>query len=215
MYQRVHQENGVSFKLGTQVTRFEGANKVQTVILKNGERLEANFVLVGIGVQPATDFLEGVRLNPDGSVPVDKHFQVTEGLYAAGDIASFIDWRTDEHIRIEHWRVAEQHGRIAAHNMVGREVEFLDVPFFWTGQFGVNVRYVGYISDWDEIILHGRPSTREFVAFYVKQGQILAAAGCGQDLKMAAIAELMRAKRMPTPEELGSGPVDLLQCLKK
>jgi NADPH-dependent 2,4-dienoyl-CoA reductase/sulfur reductase-like enzyme/nitrite reductase/ring-hydroxylating ferredoxin subunit len=214
MYQKLHEENGVSFKLSTGVARFEGSDKVQTVVLDNGDRLKADFVVVGIGVQPVTDFLKGVEVNSDGSVPVDKHLCIAEDLYAAGDVANFIDWRTEERIRIEHWRVAEQHGWIAAHNMAGQDVEFHGIPFFWTGQFGVSVRYVGHVTEWDTIIFQGDPSRQKFVAFYVKHDQVLAAAGCGHDMKMAAIAELMRMNRMPSPKELRGGPMNLAWWLK-
>jgi NADPH-dependent 2,4-dienoyl-CoA reductase/sulfur reductase-like enzyme/nitrite reductase/ring-hydroxylating ferredoxin subunit len=215
MYRELHEENGVSFKLGTKVTRFDGDEKVQRVVLENGDLLEADFVLLGIGVQPATGFLEGFQLNPDGSLSVDKHFRVAEDIYAAGDIASFMDWRTGENIRIEHWRLAEQLGRTAAHNMAGREVEYLSVPFFWTNQLGVNLRYVGHVTDWDDIIFQGDPSARNFAAFYVKQGKILAVSGCGSEVKMPAVAELMRVNQMPKPEELRGGPMDLEQRLRE
>ncbi len=215
MYQKIHEENNVSFKLGTEVTRFEGADRVESVILNNGDRLQTDFVLLGIGVQPATKFLNGVELNPDGSVPVDRHLRVSEDLYAAGDIVNFIDWRTDERIRMEHWRLAQQHGRIAAKNMAGQEAQFCSMPFFWTTQFGVSLRYVGCVKDWNEIIFQGSISTRNFVAFYVKQEEVLAVAGCGQDVVVAAAAELMRINRMPTPKELRRDSIDLVRRLKE
>jgi NADPH-dependent 2,4-dienoyl-CoA reductase/sulfur reductase-like enzyme len=146
MYKELHKENGISFRLEAKVTRFAGNGKVEEVILGDGEKLPADFVLMGVGVQPATGFLKGVDLNPDGSLSVDRNFQVAEDIYAAGDIASFIDWRTGERIRIEHWRLAEQHGRVAAHNMAGKEAEYCSIPFFWTNQLGVNLGYMGYVN---------------------------------------------------------------------
>ena len=214
MYQKLHEEKGVAFRLGGRLASFEGAGKVEKVVLASGDRLDADLVIAGVGVRCATDFLKGWNLNPDGSLPVDVQLRAGEGVYAAGDIAQFPDWRTGERIRIEHWRLAEQHGRIAAHNMMGRKVDFASVPFFWTNQFGVNLRYVGYIKGWDDLIFHGDPAAREFVAFYVKGGQVLAAAGVASDMKMAAISELMRIGRMPSPGELRGAPLDLVQRLK-
>ncbi|MBM3240846.1 Rieske 2Fe-2S domain-containing protein [Candidatus Poribacteria bacterium] len=215
MYKKLHEENGISFRLSTKVTRFEGNQKVQKVVLENGAALEADLVILGIGVQPATGFLKDLKFNPDGSLSVDKHFCVTEDIYAAGDIASFIDWRTGERIRIEHWRLAEQHGRLAAHNMAGRETGFRSVPFFWTNQLGVNLRYVGHVKDWDEIIFHGDVAARNFAAFYVKNGQVLAVAGAGSTTQMPAVAELMRVNQLPTLNELRRGSVDMVQRLKQ
>ena len=214
MFQKLHEENGVTFRLGAKLARFEGTGKVEKVVLENGDRLDADLVIAGVGVRPATDFLKGWALNPDGSVPVDLQFRAADGVYAAGDIAQFPDWRTGERIRIEHWRLAEQHGRVAARNMLGRKQDFVSIPFFWTNQFGVNLRYVGYTKGWDEIIFHGDPAAREFVGFYVKGGKVLAAAGVANDMKMVAISELMRIGRMPSADELRKGQPDLVQRLK-
>jgi apoptosis-inducing factor 3 len=211
----LHQEHGVSFRMGERVARLEGAQRVETVVLDSGKRLAADLVLTGVGIRPATEFLQGVPLNPDGSVSVDRHLRVSEGLYAAGDLARFPDWRTGEDIRIEHWRLAEQHGRVAAHNMAGQPVEFRGVPFFWTEQFDLNLQYVGYTAAWDEIIFHGELKARKFLAFYIKGDRVLAAAGLDYDRQMTAIAELMRLERMPAPAELRLGPVDLAARLRE
>ncbi|MGQ9609429.1 MAG: FAD-dependent oxidoreductase [bacterium] len=213
-YKALHESKGVSFRLSSNVARFEGQKKVEAVILENGESLEVDFVIMGIGVSPVTDFLSGIPLNADGSVTVDKNFRISEDIYAAGDIASFIDWRTNEYIRIEHWRLAEQHGRIAAHNMIGKESEFRSIPFFWSNQLGFNLRYIGYTKGWDEIIFQGDPATRNFGAFYVKNGKILAVSGAGSDVKMPAVAELMQANLMLTIDELRQSHVDMVQKLK-
>ena len=213
MFQRQQEENGVIFKLGVAVARFEGDGKVEAVVLENGEQIEADLVVVGVGVKPATDFLKGIDLESDGSIKVNKYFRAAQDLYAAGDIALFPDWRTGEYIRIEHWRTAEQQGRIAAHSMVGKEMPYNGLPFFWTTQAGLNFRYVGHVKDWDNLIIKGDVSSREFVAFYVKNNQILAAAGNKRDKEMAAIEELMRLKKMPTLEALQDNSFDLSEFI--
>jgi apoptosis-inducing factor 3 len=211
--QKVHEGNGVKFVMGSRVASFEGAGRVQTVVLDNGERLPADLVIAGIGVKPATDFLQGIKLNLDSSVPVDKYLQAAPGLYAAGDMARFPDWRTGESIRIEHWRLALQHGRLAARNMAGRPTEFAGVPFFWSDQFDVIVQYVGYAASWDEIIFHGNPDDHDFLGFYVRDGQVRAAAAMNRDRQMGALAELLRLGQAPSPEELRRGSVDLVNRL--
>lgn len=213
MFQEILEENGVTFRLGRQITRLEGTDRVQEVVLDNGDRLPADLVLVGLGVHPATDCLHEVPLNPDGSVTVDKYLSVGEGLYAAGDIARFPDWRTGELIRIEHWQLAELHGFTAALNMAGQQTEFRGIPLFWTEQYEPYLYYVGYVSNWDEIIWHGKAADRKFVAFYVKNNRILAAAGCEHDHGIAYISDLMRNGQLPTPDQLRSGKADLLKHL--
>ena len=216
VFQEVHEEQGVSFRLSRKTAKIAGRNgKVEAVVLDNGERLSADLVVVGIGVQPATGFLQ-LKLNPeDGSVPVDEYLRVSEGVYAAGDIASFPDWRTGEYTRIEHWRLAAQHGRIAAHNMVGQAVKFAGVPIFWTMQFKFPLRYVGHAEEWEEIIFDGDPQKREFIAFYVKGDKVLAVAASQRDTQMAAVSELMRLDKMPTPVELRDGAVDLVRLVQQ
>ena len=183
--------------------------------LKSGETLEADLVVMGVGVEPATDFLQGVERMEDGGLRVDEHLRAADGLYAAGDIAAFPDWRTGETVRIEHWRTACQHGRRAGYNMAGRPAPYRSIPFFWSAQHGNSLRYVGHAEDWDEEMYDGDVEEGKFIVYYVKSGQVLAAFGMGRDKEMAAIEELMRRDKMPTPDVLRSGDVDLLERLRK
>lgn len=214
LWQEIHQEQGVNFRLGKKVVRLEGSGRVEAVVLDDGQRLPADLVLVGVGVRSATDMLKGVNLNLDGSVTVDQYLAFGEGLYAAGDVARFPDWRTGELIRVEHWQLAELHGFNAAQNLAGRRVEFRGVPYFWTAQYESYLFYVGHATEWDEIVWHGTLAERRFVAFYVRDNQVLAAAGMGYDHGMAYIAELMRAGRMPAPEALRQGDAKFLAHMK-
>ncbi len=211
VFQQVHAENGVSFQLGIKATQFVGNGKVEAVVLDNDQRLAADMVIVGTGVQPVTEFLESIELHSqDQSVPVDEYLRAAEGLYAAGDIARYPDWRTGKATRIEHWRIAAQQGRVAAYNMAGKPVKFRGVPLFWTMQFQFALRYVGHAEEWDEIIFNGDLQKREFIAFYIKDNQVLAAASSQRDTETAAISELMRLNQMPAPEALRQGSVDLV-----
>ena len=199
LFRRVHESHGVRFKLGSIVYRFEGTHNVEAVTLDNGERVEADMVVVGVGVHPVTHFLEGLELDDRGGVVVDSRLRATEGIYAAGDIASFIDSRNGERMRIEHWRTAQQQGRTAARNMLGRDIEFDAVPFFWTQQFDVGLLYVGHAKSWDQIIYRGDVSARDFLAFYVKNDRVLAVAGMNRDREMAEIEVQMRLNTLESP----------------
>jgi apoptosis-inducing factor 3 len=206
LFYQVHQEKGVTFQMGHKVTQLEGEDTVQTVVLDNGERISADLVVVGIGVQPVTDFIVGIDLDPhDQSIPVDEHLCAAENVYAAGDIARYPDWRTSAQMRVEHWRIAAQQGRIAAHNMLGKSMPFRGVPVFWSMQFEFPIRYVGHATDWDELIIDGDLNQRKFIAFYVKDQQVLAAASSQRDTDTAAIAELLCIDKMPTLDELRQG----------
>ncbi len=200
--QTLHEENGVVFRLGHTVEAFEGTDRVQQVVLDDGSHLAADLVVVGVGVQPATDFVQGVEKAPDGSVIVDAFLQATDGLFVAGDAARFPDWRTGAPIRIEHWRLAAQHGRLAGANAAGAHRPYQDVPFFWTRQFGVSLQYLGYVDAWDEVVLDGDPSARKFLAFYLRKDQIWAVAGMGRGYDMARLHGLLLESPLPSVEDV-------------
>ena len=218
MLQEVHEEHGVVFRLGRTPVSLTGTGRAEAVALDNGEVLPADLVVVGLGINPATHMLQGVELNADGSVTVDRQLRVAEGLYAAGDVARFPDWRDGEPIRIEHWRLAEQHGRVAAHNLAGHTAAYAGVPFFWSEQFDLFLQYVGHASSWDAVIFHGELKDRNFLAYYVKGDRVLATAGLQHDRQLAALSELMRMDRLPTAAEVrrepGFDPVARLKALQ-
>ena len=202
LIKKQHESEGIKFKLGNRISEFKGDSAVNKVMLKDNSEIETDLVLVGIGVKPATEFLEGINLVDDGSIMVDKHFHATQDVYAAGDIATFADPLFGSGVRIEHYRTAEQEGRIAGFNMAGKSIEFRSDPFFWTVQAGLTINYVGHVKDWDEIIIDGNVHQKEFIAYYIKDNIILAAAGINKDKDMAVIQELIRLNKMPEPEAL-------------
>ena len=205
MLQNLHEENGVVFKEGAQVARLEGKSQVEGVVLDTGERLQADTVIVGIGVEPATDFLEGVPKNDDGGVSVDAAMRVEngDGLHAAGDLAAF-DYR-GERVRIEHWRVAMQQGVTAAGAMLGQDVNFDSVPLFWSKQHGVGLRYVGHAEDWDDVVIDGDLAAREFLVYYVKGSEIKAVLGFQRDAELCAVEECIRLDVMPQSSAVREG----------
>lgn len=214
MFQREHETNGVKFCLDAEVGSFEGENgRVTGVRLKSGETLPADLVVVGIGVRPATDFLQdsGLPLNErDRSVPVNDQLQAVPDVYAAGDIAR---WEMDgQSVRIEHWRSAQQQGIVAARGMLGQPADIsAHVPFFWTNQWKLALRYVGHAAKWDEIIYRdGTPESKSFVAFFVQDGRLRAAAGVKHDCEMDAIEFILRDGLPLTPDQMRDPSFDLV-----
>jgi NADPH-dependent 2,4-dienoyl-CoA reductase/sulfur reductase-like enzyme len=202
MYQRVHEENGVTFRLGQTVQRFVGDDFLEAAILDDDSSVRADLAIVGIGVEPATGYLPEAMLNDDRSVNVDEYLQVAENLYAAGDIATFPDRRTGQSTRIEHWRVAQQQGRLAAHNMLGQDRQYRRVPFFWTNQYMVIVDYIGHATDWDEIVVDGSIDEQDFMAFYLKDRHVRAVSACGRSEAVAAALIALGEEPSPTIEAM-------------
>ena len=205
----LHEKNGVKFVNG-KTARFAPAAddpaKAGAAVLEDDTEIKADLFLIGLGVSPATDVLEGVDLQKDGGVPVDATLQAADGLWCAGDIAAFPYADADEPIRVEHWRVAQQQGKLAALNMAGANLNFDAVPYFWTEHYQSRLDYVGHAADFDEVIADGDIASGEFVAYYVKAGRAVAASARKRDKQSCAFLELLRRGEVPTPDELRTGP---------
>ena len=199
---QLHEAAGVTFELERKVEKITGTDsKVAGVVLDNGTELPADMIVVGIGVQPATDYVEGIAFQDDHSLAVDGHLAVHgENAWAAGDIATYPD--REGMVRIEHWKVAGQQGRIAGRNMAGKSEPYQMVPYFWTNQQGTNLRYVGHGTDFDEIVYDGTPGEGGFLAFYVKDRHVQACLGVKRDTDVAAVNELMALGKMPDVDQL-------------
>jgi apoptosis-inducing factor 3 len=193
MFQRLHEKNGVVFRMESKIAAFLGDDIVSEAELESGEKLPAEIVIIGTGVRPATDFLKGVDLADDGGVPVDSSMQAAPGLYAAGDIAQFPLPRSDKTLRIEHWRVAQQHARVAALNMASGSKHYTGVPYFWTYHFGKRFEYLGHASEHDDVVIDGDLDTQAFIAYLMKDGHVAAAVACDREAPTARLAEAMRS----------------------
>jgi NADPH-dependent 2,4-dienoyl-CoA reductase/sulfur reductase-like enzyme/nitrite reductase/ring-hydroxylating ferredoxin subunit len=199
--QACHEEKGTRFALNRGIARLVGTASVQAVELDNGETLDADLVVVGVGVEPVTDFVKGVELDRDGGLAVDAQLRVAPGVWAAGDVARYRDPYAGQDVRIEHWRLAEQHGRAAARAMAGRGEPFAGVPFFWTKHFDLELGYAGAGRGWDDVVVTGDLEARDFTAFYAAGDRLLAACGT-QGQELGAFMELMRLGKLPAAGEL-------------
>ena len=169
----LHESQGVTFHPGRTVAAIDERG----VQLDDGARLETGLVLVGIGVRPRLALAESAGLTVELGVRVNEYLETNApGIFAAGDIARWPDPHSGEHLRIEHWVVAERQGQTAAHNMLGRRERFATVPFFWTQHYDVSIDYVGHAASWDSIEQQGDPGARDVALRFRKNGRTLALA---------------------------------------
>ncbi len=210
----LHEKNGVRFRLGTGVEAIEGNGKVERVRLSEGEPVEADLVVVGIGVEPRVGYLEGTGLTEEGEVPVDGRLRTRNpDIFAAGDIASIPYPYYGRSIRIEHWVVAERTGQHAARAMLGDEREFRAIPFFWTMQHGSSLKYIGFGNGYDRIVFRGKVEDGKFLAGYYRGEKLLAAAGLGMSREVMAIWECMERGIVIGADDLADGSKDLAQMV--
>jgi NAD(P)H-nitrite reductase large subunit/nitrite reductase/ring-hydroxylating ferredoxin subunit len=197
-------QKGIKFHLDTEPIEFIGKDSVNQVNLSDDETINTDFVLIGIGVKPSTDFINGKALD-DGSLEVDEYLKFTNDVYAAGDLANYPSSFSDNRVRVEHWRTAQQQGKIAAKNMLNINEKFKSVPFFQTAQLGQNIQYVGTGEEWDEIFIDGEIKENNFIVYYLKNDKMNAVVGAGKDEEMIMIEELFKLNKI---SEISDLPID-------
>jgi NADPH-dependent 2,4-dienoyl-CoA reductase/sulfur reductase-like enzyme/nitrite reductase/ring-hydroxylating ferredoxin subunit len=173
-----HEAHGVRFHMGAGVTRIDE----RAVVLRDGTSLDAELVVVGIGVRPRVALADAAGLRTDRGIAVDAYLRTSvPAIWAAGDVARWPDPHTGAAIRVEHWVVAERMGQTAARNILGRRERFDAVPFFWSVHYDMSIDYVGHADQWERVDVTGDLAAGDGSATYRSGAATLAVASIGQD----------------------------------
>jgi 3-phenylpropionate/trans-cinnamate dioxygenase ferredoxin reductase component len=209
-----HRDHGIEMLLGDSVTALDGVDHVERATTKRGRLIECDFVVVGVGVEPVTDLLAHSGVELDNGILVDEYCRTNvDGIYAAGDVANHFHPVFERHIRVEHWDNAAKQGAAAAQSMLGKRTQYDAVPWFWSDQYEYNLQYFGFSAEWDELAVRGSLEQRDFVAFYLQGGRLLASAGIGRARDLRRTAALIKAKTSVPTAELVDDEVDLRKLI--
>lgn len=174
----LHEAHGVVFHLGQTARGMEPGH----VVLQNGERLAADFVVAGVGVRPAVALAERAGLVVDQGIAVDRYLETSaKGIFAIGDVARWPEPRGGGNVRIEHWVLAQRQGQAVARIIAGERVPFADVPFFWSQHYDLAINYVGHAAKWDALEIEGSLERRDCVVRYRRGGRVLAVVTISRD----------------------------------
>ncbi|MGA5821743.1 NAD(P)/FAD-dependent oxidoreductase [Kitasatospora sp. NPDC094028] len=210
----LHRDHGVDLRFGVQVAELTGTGgTVSGVRLGDGTVVEADAVVVGIGISPATALAEAAGLTVDNGIKTDQHLRTSDpDIYAAGDVANAFHPLFGTHLRVEHWANALNQPQTAARAMLGRPDAVYDrVPYFFSDQYDLGLEYLGHVApgDYDQVVFRGDRAGREFIAFWLSGGRVLAGMNVNVWDVTDPIRDLIRSKRVVDPAHLADPAVPL------
>jgi 3-phenylpropionate/trans-cinnamate dioxygenase ferredoxin reductase subunit len=200
----LHRAHGVDLRCGVQVDELtEAGGRVGGIRLAGGDRIDVDAVVVGVGITPNTELAAAAGLTVDNGVRVDARLRTSDpDVYAAGDLANAFHPHLGTHIRVEHWANARHQPKTAARAMLGQDVAYDRLPYFYTDQYDLGMEYTGYVEPgaYDQVVFRGDVERREFVAFWLAGGRVLA----GMNVNVWDVTEPIQALiRSGKPVEAG------------
>ena len=206
----LHGSYGVRMVFNDSVATFDGTDRVEAVTTKTGVRIPCDFAVVGIGVEPVVDFLDGSGVHVDNGVLVDEYCATNiAGICAAGDVANHYHPVFGRHIRVEHWQNAMRQGANAAKNLLEQRVSYDEIPWFWSDQYDAHIQYAGYHTSYDDLIIRGRLDGSSYAAFYMNRGLIEAVVGLNSAKDVRRTIPLIKARQPIDPDSLRDEQRDL------
>ena len=175
VYAQLHRDRGVELLTGAALASIEGSGRVERVRLADGHTVEADVVVAGIGVTPRTALAEGAGIAVDNGILTDERLETSAaGVFAAGDVANAFHPFYGHRLRVEHWANALNQPATAARAMLGKPASYDRLPYFFSDQYDVGMEYSGYARSPHEVVLRGDPADREFIAFWLEHGRVVA-----------------------------------------
>jgi 3-phenylpropionate/trans-cinnamate dioxygenase ferredoxin reductase subunit len=203
MFEGLHREHGVRIHANAAVAGFAGADRVEAIRLESGEEIACDVALVAVGAVPAVELAEAAGLAVEDGIVVDEALETSApGIFAAGDVANA--WRPfyGRRFRIEHWANALEQGGRAARTMLGRPAGEEALPYFFTDQYDLGMEYTGLADGTDELVVRGDVEARELIAFWLREGRVVAGMNVNVWDVNEEIAALIRSGARVDPDRL-------------
>jgi 3-phenylpropionate/trans-cinnamate dioxygenase ferredoxin reductase subunit len=210
----IHRANGVELLAGEEVVAFEGTRRVEAVVTRSGRRIECDFVVAGIGIEPD---IPDVAVERQNGIVVDERCRASApDVYAAGDVANYRHPLFGR-VRVEHYNNAEKQGAAVARSMLGSTAPYDYIYSFWSDQYDHKLEYVGHVDKWDQFVVRGSVQEGKLIGIYLVGGVVRAAVGLDRggdpeldtDGEMAACARLVAVQARPAPAVLSDERTDL------
>ena len=213
---QVHRDNGVMVRLGVDVARIQSDTWVRSVELQDGNVLDADVVIAGVGVEPNVELAVDAGVACDDGIIVNEFCETgTAGIFAAGDVANHPNPILGARIRIEHWQNAQNQGAAAGKVMAGVREPFSEVPWFWSDQYDLNIQMAGHPVRWDRLVVRGSLDERKGCVFYLDGDRLVAAVGLNAGKDVRAARTLIAAAITPSDVELADLSTDLRALAKR
>jgi 3-phenylpropionate/trans-cinnamate dioxygenase ferredoxin reductase subunit len=213
-FERIHREAGVDLRTGVAIERFEGETRVDTVLLGDGSRIDCDFVVAGIGLIPSVGLAEAAGLVVDNGIVVDELCRTTDPhIVAAGDCANHPNAHFGRRLRLESVQNAMEQGRAAAAAMLDTPVPYAPVPWFWSDQYDFKLQMVGLSAGYDQLVIRGDPSGRDFAAFYLQDGHLIAADMVNRALEFGVAKKLVASRARPDAARLADNHIPLKELM--
>jgi 3-phenylpropionate/trans-cinnamate dioxygenase ferredoxin reductase component len=214
----IHREKGVELISEDSVAALEGGDRVERVRTRKNRVFECDLVVAGIGIVPNIELLEAAGAQVDNGVLVDERCRTSlPDVFAAGDVTNHLH-PIFGRLRVEHWNNGYQQGRAAARSLLGGTQLYDYVHTFWSDQYEHLIEYVGFAPSWDRVVFRGRPESRKFLGFYLKDGIVRAAIGLNRggdpedpqaDSELKAAVDMVRRRASIDPKKLADENVEL------
>lgn len=216
LFAEIHRRHDVELRMESRVTELRGGARVEEAVLETGERIPCDVVAVGVGVRPNDQLAREAGLSVGNGIVVDEFCESSSpGIYAAGDVANWPHPHIDERLRVEHYDNAAMQGAAAARSMLGEKNVYAPLPYVWSDQYDINLQYVGFPTEWHEVVVRGDLEEPEATIFFMRDKHVHAAATINRPRELRSARRLCEARAVVDPAILADPDTDLRALSRK